>query len=171
MNLYSLTVPHFEKSLQNVERWIDRAAELAKSKNFDPNDLLTARLAPDMLPLARQVMSICDQAKLVCARLTGKEAPVHPDTEKTWDELRTRMRSVREYIKGFSESDFDGADTRKVVLPWAGGKYLIGKDYVLEFALPNFGFHVTLIYALLRHNGVSLGKADFIGSVPLRDDA
>src|SRR5262245_5254079 len=98
MNLYQLTVPHLDKSLQNMEGWIEKAIAFAQEKKFEPNDLLSARLAPDQYPLIRQVQTACDGAKLMCARLAGKEAPVHPDVEKTWDELRTRIRSVREYI-------------------------------------------------------------------------
>jgi hypothetical protein len=169
MNLYDVTVPHFDKYLQNVERWIDKAHDFATARKFDANDLLSARLAPDQYPLARQVMSLCDSAKLGCARVAGKEAPVHPDTEKTWDELRTRIRSVREYLKGFKPADFEGADTRKIALPWMPGKGLLGKDYVLSLTLPNFGFHVTTAYAILRHNGVELGKQDFMGSLPVQD--
>lgn len=167
--LYDLTVPHFDKSLQNVDRWIDKAIDFSKAKKFDANDLLTSRLAIDQFPLLRQVMSVCDQAKLVCARVTGKEAPVHPDTEKTWDELRARIRSVREYLKTYRPADFEGAETRKVTLAWMPGKYLTGKDYVMEFALANFSFHLVHVYAILRHNGVELGKGDFIGFVPFQD--
>lgn len=169
MSLYDLTIPHFDKSLQNMERWIDKAIEFAKTKKFEPNDLLTARLAPDQFPLGRQVMAACDQAKFVPARITGKDAPSHPDTEKTWDELKTRIRSVREYIKSYKPADFEGAETRHVTLPWMPGKYMTGKDYVMEFALVNFGFHLVHVYAILRHNGVDLGKVDFIGSLPLHD--
>ncbi len=169
MSLYHLTVPHFDKSLQNMERWIDKTIDFAKAKKFEPNDLLTARLAPDQYGLGRQVMSICDQAKFACSRTTGKEAPSHPDTEKTWDELKARIRSVREYVKGFKPADFEGAETRLVTLPWMPGKALTGKDYVMEFALANFNFHLVHVYAILRHNGVELGKMDFLGSVPFRD--
>jgi uncharacterized protein len=169
MTLYDLTVPYFDKTLQNLENWIDKTAEFAKEKKFEANDLLTARLAPDQFPLGRQVMSVCDQAKFTCARVTGKEAPSHPDTETTWDELRTRIRSVREYIKGFKPADFEGAETRLIALPWLPGKVLTGKDYVMEFTLQNYAFHLVHVYAILRHNGVALGKMDFLGSVPFRD--
>lgn len=170
MSLYDLTVPHFDKSLANLDRWIEKTCDYAKARRFDPNDLLTARLAPDQFNLARQVMSVCDQAKLVCARVTTLEAPVHPDTERTWDELRVRIRGVREYLSGLSATDFVDAATRKITLPWMPGKFLFGEDYVREFALPNFGFHLVHVYALLRHNGVPLGKADFIGSLPFQDE-
>ena len=169
MSLYHLTVPQFEKNLQNIERWIDKAVEHAKTKSFDANTLLTARLAPDMLPLVRQIQIVCDNAKMAPSRLTGKEAPAHPDNEKTFDELRTRGRAVLEYIRGYKPADFEGAEARLVTLPWMPNKVLTGNDYVVDFALANFFFHYTTAYPILRHNGVDLGKADFIGSLPFKD--
>jgi hypothetical protein len=169
MNLYTLTVPYFDKSLQNADTWIDKTLAFAKTKNFDANDLLTARLAPDQFPLVKQFQSICDQAKFICARTTGKTPPSHPDTEKTWDEIRPRIRAVREYVNTFKPSDFEGAETRMITLPWAPGKAMAGEAYVLELSLPNFGFHLVTAYSILRHNGVELGKMDFLGSIPLKD--
>jgi hypothetical protein len=169
MNLYNITVPTFDKLLANLDRWIEKATEFAKAKKFEPNDLLTARLAPDQYPLVRQIQSVCDQAKFACARVTGKEAPSHPDTETTFDELRARIRSVREYVNGYKPADFEGAETRKIALPWMPGKVLLGKDYVLDLSIPNFYFHFVTAYAILRHNGVDLGKMDFMGSLPLQD--
>jgi uncharacterized protein len=169
MNLYQLTVPHFDKALQNVERMIDKAIEFAKEKKFEPNDLLTARLAPDQYALCRQIQIACDGAKLACARVSGKEAPVHEDVEKTWDELRARIRNVREFINAMKPADFEGAETRHIALPFMTGKTMLGFDYITSFALMNFGFHYTLVYAILRHNGVPLGKMDFIGALPLHD--
>ncbi|MFO0739513.1 MAG: DUF1993 domain-containing protein [Labilithrix sp.] len=167
--MYDETVPHFEKTLAVAEKWIDKAVEFAKSKNFDPDTLLTARLAPDMFPLVRQFQSICDQTKLVCSRLTGKEVPSHPDTEETWDELRTRVAAARELLKSFKPADFEGAEKRHVTMAWMPGKYLLGKDYLHQFALVNFHFHLSIAYAILRHNGVPLGKVDFIGGLPFHD--
>ena len=106
---------------------------------------------------------------MVPSRLTGKEAPAHPDNEKTIDELRTRIRSVLEYIRGYKPADFEGAEARLITLPWMPGKVLTGSDYVVDFALANFFFHYTTAYAILRHNGVELGKPDFIGSLPFKD--
>ncbi|MDB5215536.1 MAG: hypothetical protein JWO86_3463 [Myxococcaceae bacterium] len=169
MSLYHLTVPQFEKNLQNLERWFDKAADHAKARSFDVNTLLAARLAPDMMPLVRQIQVVCDNAKMAAARLTGKEAPSHPDTEKTFDELRTRIHAVLEYIRGYKPADFEGAEARLVTLPWMPGKVLTGKDYVSDFALANFFFHYTTAYDILRHNGVEVGKADFIGSLPFKD--
>lgn len=169
MTMYERTVVHFEKTLAVVEKWIDKAVEHAKAKSFEADTLLTARLAPDMFPLVRQFQSICDQTKFCCARLTAKEVPSHTDSEKTWDEIRSRIAAAREVLKTFKPADFEGADKRHVTLPWMPGKYLTGKDYLDQFALPNFHFHVSMAYAILRHNGVALGKADFIGGLPFHD--
>jgi hypothetical protein len=169
MTLFDLIVPQLAKTLQNMEGWIDKTLEHAKTKKFEANDLLTARLAPDQLPLVFQLQSSCDNAKLIASRLSGKEAPKHPDTEKTWDEIRARIRSVRAYLGTFKPSDFDGAETRFVSFPWLPGKVLTGPDYAREFALQNFYFHVTTAYSILRHNGVDLGKTDYIGPLPFKD--
>ncbi|MBX3190892.1 MAG: DUF1993 domain-containing protein [Labilithrix sp.] len=169
MSLYPHTVPQFDKTLQNLERWIDKTIAHAKAHGFEANDLLTARLAPTQFTLVRQIQSVCDNAKLATARLSGKEAPSHPDTEKTWDEIRARIRSVREWLGQLAPADFEGAETRAITLPWAKEKTLSGRDYAIEFAVPNFYFHVTTAYSILRHNGVELGKIDFIGSLPFRD--
>jgi uncharacterized protein len=167
--MYDLTVPHFDKYLTNLERWIDKVNAFATAKKFDANTLLQARLAPDQFPLVRQIQTACDNAKFVCFRATGKEAPSHPDTEQTWDELRTRIRSVRELVNSFKPSDFDGIENRTVALPWNPGKVLSATDYIVQFGLVNFGFHLVTAYSILRHNGVEVGKVDFVGSLPFRD--
>jgi hypothetical protein len=169
MNLYDVTVPYFSKSLASLEKWIDKAHEHAAAKKFEPSVLLQQRLAPDMFPLVRQIQSICDNAKFGCARVTGKEAPAHPDTETTWDELRTRIRSVREYVDGYKRADFEGAEQRFVAPAYLQGKGLSGVDYTVHLSLPNFNFHLVTAYAILRHNGVDVGKMDFLGTLPLRD--
>ncbi len=166
---FDLSVPYVAQALQNLEKWIDKAHEFAKTKKFDANNLLSARLAPDMLPLSRQVQIVCDNAKYICCRGAGKDPPAHPDTEQTWDELRTRIHAVRELVAGFKASDFDGIEKRTVALPWMPGKVLTATDYVFAFALPNFDFHLVTAYALFRHAGVELGKMDFFGSLPFRD--
>jgi len=169
MSLYDHTVPRFAKALDQCDLWIVKTIEFAKSKGFEADTLLTARLAPDMFPLVRQFQSICDQTKFVCARVTGKEVPSHADTEKTWDEVRGRVRSAREVLSSFTREDFEGAEKRHVTLPWVQGKYLTGEDYVFDFGLLNFHFHLATAYAILRHNGVPLGKPDFIGGLPFKD--
>jgi hypothetical protein len=170
MNLYAATVPQFKRILQNIERWLDKTVAFAESKKFDPNTLLTARLAPDQFALVRQIQSSCDQCKLTCARLTGKEAPKHPDTEQTLDELRKRLHSVITYLDSFRPEDFEGTAERLISLPFfPEGKAMAGLDYLIERQLPNVYFHTSMVYAILRHNGVDLGKADFIGQVTYRD--
>ena len=163
MSLYEQTIPQFKNTLGQLEKWLDAAIEYAKTKSFDPAVLLGSRLAPDQYPLVRQIQSVCDTAKFTPARLTGKEPPKHPDTELTIDELRTRIRAVLEYLDSYKPAEFAGTETAKVALPWLPGKHVLGADYVNQLQLPNFYFHATLAYEILRHNGVPLGKSDFIG--------
>jgi hypothetical protein len=165
MTLYAASVPQMKKMLQNLGQWLETASKHATDKGFDPNVFASARLAPDQYPLTRQVQSCCDAAKYAAARLSGKEAPSHPDTEQTMDELKARVRTAVEYLDTLGPGDFAGAETRRVVLGFLPGVYLTGADYLNEMALPNFYFHVTTAYAILRHNGVNLGKRDFIGSM------
>ncbi|HMJ16388.1 MAG TPA: DUF1993 domain-containing protein [Polyangiaceae bacterium] len=169
MSLYEASVPQFTKMLKNLGRWLDSGAEHAAKKSFKPEVLLAARLAPDQYPLLTQIQVACDSAKLTCARLTGKEAPKHPDTEQTVEELRARIQSVVGYLETFSARDFEGAESRSIGLPFAPGKIMSATDYLNEFGLPNFYFHLNLAYAILRHNGVALGKTDYIGSLNWRD--
>src|SRR5689334_1116950 len=122
MNLYDVTVPHVAKSLKNLAAWIDKAHEHAKSKKFDPNELLTARLAPDQFTLARQIMTVCDNGKFIVSRTLGKDAPTHPDTQTTFEELRARMEDVRKYVSGFERRHFEGAEDRLVTLSCAKSK-------------------------------------------------
>lgn len=166
-NLYSF-VAEMATMLTNLDRWLGAAAEHAKLKNFDPNVLVGSRLAIDQYPLVRQVQSACDSAKATAARLTGKTAPSHPDDETTFDQLRERVRKVTAYLATFTEKDFEGAETRKVALPFlpGGNKGALGLDYLVSFGQPNFYFHVTHAYAILRHNGVNVGKMDYIGAMP-----
>jgi hypothetical protein len=167
MNAYDLTVPPLIKMLKNIDRWLGAGIAFAEHKKFDVNTLMKARLAPDQYSFDHQVQTVCDNAKFVAGRLTGKEWPAHPDTETTFDQLRTRIASVIGYLEGFKPDDFAGAEDRKISLPWMEGKWMRGDEYVAEFALANFYFHAVTTYAILRHNGVELGKRDFIGGVPM----
>lgn len=169
MSTYDQTVPQFTKMLSNIEAWLDLGAAHAKAKNFDVSVLLTSRLAPDQYNLIRQVQAACDQAKSGCARLTGKEPPKHPDTETTFDELKARIATVKAYLATFTASEFEGAESRMIALPFMPGKGLIGADFLSEMALPNFYFHTSMTYAILRNNGVDLGKRHFIGGLNLKD--
>lgn len=157
-----------KKMLGNLDGWLSKAEAHAKAKSFDPSVLVTARLAPDQYPLVRQVQSACDSAKFAAARLAGKEAPKHPDTEQTVEDLHKRIAVCTTYLGSLAAKDFDGAETRRIALPWLEGKTLAGSDYLVEMAVPNFFFHVTHAYAILRHNGVDLGKTDYIGSLTMQ---
>lgn len=169
MTVYASLIPQLQKSLQNLQRWLDKGVEHATAKKYDPSVLLAARLAPDQHPLLRQVQNACDNAKFCAARIAGKQPPSHPDTEQTFDELRARIATVVEYLGTFTPADFEGAEGRLVALPFLQGKALAANDYLLELALPNFHFHLVTAYAILRHSGIDLGKQDFIGSMNLRD--
>ncbi len=162
------TVGQMKKTLGQLSKWLDATVAYAATRSFDPNVLMGARLAPDQFAFARQVQSVCDTAKLAVARLSGKEAPSHPDTEQTLDELRARIATVIAYLDGFTAQDFEGAETRVITTPRWEGKVMSGADYFLQHALPNFFFHVTHTYAILRHNGVPLGKRDYLGTLSLR---
>jgi hypothetical protein len=168
MNAYS-TIIQSKKVLANLDKWLDAAVAYAKKKGFDPNNLLTQRLAPDQYTLVRQVQSAADAAKFMAARLSGKEAPAHPDTETTIDELKKRLATVIAYLDGFKAEDFKDVATRTVPLNFMPGKGLSADDYLHEMALPNFYFHVAHAYAILRHNGVELGKRDYLGSLNVKD--
>jgi hypothetical protein len=159
----------FAKTLQNLERWLDKAAAYAKAKSFDVDVLAQARLAPDQYSFVRQVQSACDQAKYAAAYLGGKPSPSHPDTEQTIAELRQRIRKCLSFLETVQAKDLAGGEERRVSPPWLGGKWLRGDDYLVHVALPNFFFHATMAYAILRHNGVDLGKMDYIGSIPTKE--
>jgi hypothetical protein len=159
----------FAKTLCNLEQWMDKAAAHAKAKSFEVDVLAHARLAPDQYDLVRQVQSACDQAKYAAAYLGGKQPPSHPDTEQTFDDLRQRIRKCLSFVETVQAKDLAGAEERKVAPPWLGGRWLRGDDYLLHVAIPNFFFHATMAYAILRHNGVELGKMDYIGAIPAKD--
>ncbi len=167
MIAYELTVVQLSKMLENLNRWLDKARAHAEAKGFDVDTLLTARLAPDQFALVRQIQSACDSSKFAAARLTGKQAPSHPDEETTVDQLQQRIRVVVEYLRTYQPSEFEGAEEREIALPFLDGKKMLGRDYLVEMQLPNVYFHVVTAYAILRHNGVDLTKRDFIGSLKL----
>ena len=166
MNLYDATVPIFTKFLGSIETWLDKAVAYAETKKFDPQVLVDSRLAPDQYSLVGQIQSACDTAKYACAKMTGKEPPSHADTEVTLADCRARIRTCLDYVATFTREDFGGAEERQVSHQWMQGKALRGGDYLDHFVLPNFHFHVTIAYEILRHNGVPLGKMDHIASLP-----
>lgn len=166
--MYFETLQQMKKMLGQLDKWLAAAATHAQSKSVDPNVFLGLRLALDQFPLSRQVQSACDTVKLGTSRLTGREAPSHADTEQTLEELRERIRSTLAYVDGFTAKDFESAATRVISQPRWEGKVMSGADYFLEHVLPNFFFHTTHAYAILRHNGVAVGKRDYLGALTQR---
>ncbi len=164
MSFYE-SISQLKKMLGNLDALLTKSEAFAKEKSFDPSVLLAARLAPNQWALTRQVQAACDAAKFAAARLAGKEPPKHPDTETTLDDLHKRIAAVTEYLGTFKPADFQGAESRSVALPFLEGKVLTGTDYLNEMVLPNFYFHLTTAFAILRHNGLDIGKQDYIGSL------
>ena len=163
------TIAQFAKMLGNLDRWLATGVAFAEKKKFAPDVLAQSRLSPDQYDLVRQVQAACDQAKFAAAYLSGGKAPSHPDTEKTIDELRARIGACLEYVRSVKPDAYAGAAERRVAPPWLQGKWFVGADYLRQLAVPNFYFHVTTAYAILRHNGVELGKMDYIGDMPVHD--
>jgi len=166
--LYAITVVQYQKMLGNLSAILDKASAYAESKKFNADVLLNSRLAPDQFNLIRQVQIACDTAKFGAARIAGKEAPSHPDTETTVEELQARIKATQDYLATFTEQDFVGAAERHVSQPRWEGKYLTGLEYTLEHSFPNIGFHITTAYSILRNNGVDVGKKDYLGSMPYK---
>ncbi len=167
--LYTLTTPTFVKILGGVRNNLDKVAAFASEKNIDPSVILNDRLAPDMFDLKRQVQIACDNAKGAVARLTLTENPSHEDVETTIPELQARIDKTIAFITSVPESAFEKAAEVKVEIKYFPGKYMVGAEYAHAYALPNFFFHSTIAYGIMRHNGVPLGKADFINGLPLKD--
>jgi uncharacterized protein len=166
MDMYDLTVPQLKHTLANLRRWLERAA-----KHEMGEAMLSARLAPDQFALVKQVQTATDNAKFIAARLAGKEWPSHPDTETTYEQLYARIASVVEFLGTFSREDFVGAGERKIKLPWmAPTQFLTGADYALQFAMPNYYFHLVTAYGIMRHSGVQLGKMDYIGPINIKSE-
>ncbi len=166
--MYHALFSQMKKQLGQIDKWLDAATAFASERSYDPNLFLAHRLSPDQFPFLRQVQTACDTAKLAAARLTGKDAPTHADAEKTVDELRARVKEVIAYLDGLSEKDFEGAAERSVTQPRWEGKTMSGADYFREHALPNFYFHLSHAYAILRHTGVKVGKRDYLGQLTMR---
>ena len=167
--LYDATNTQFSKMLGNLSALFDKAIANAQARKFDPELLLQARLAPDQFALTRQVQIACDTAKLGASRLTGKPAPSHPDTESTIAELRTRIAETIAYLATFTPDDLVGAEDRLITQPRWEGKTLTGAQFAQQHMIPNFYFHVTTAYSILRHNGVDLGKMDYLAGLVFKD--
>jgi hypothetical protein len=165
---YQVSVALFERMLTNLLGILDKAAAYAAAKRFDPNNYLAIRLAPDMLPFVKQIQLASDHAKRGAAQLAGAEAPVYEDNEKTLDECKARIQKTLDYIRTFRPKQFEGVESKQLVVPAGPNKKRtwVMQDYLLVSALPNFFFHVTTAYAILREAGVDIGKGDYIGPQP-----
>ena len=166
LSMHAASVPVFKQMLASLADVLSKAEAHAVDRKIDPNALLQARLFPDMFPLVRQVQIACDFAKSVPARLAGADVPAYEDTEQTFAELQARIAKTREFIGGLDAAAFDGSEQLEIVLrPGTPKERTIGgQAYLLHYGLPQFFFHVTTTYALLRHNGVAVGKKDFMGA-------
>jgi hypothetical protein len=164
LSIYDASVPVFTRGLTNLRAVLQKAHDHALTKHFEPSILLSSRLFPDMHPLTRQVQIAADAAKFGVARLAGIEPPKYEDVETTFDELYARIDKTIAYLQGIDAGKLEGSESRTVTLTVPSGKHeFVGQVYLLHFALPNFYFHVTTAYAILRHNGVELGKFDYLG--------
>ncbi len=168
ISMHQALVPPFVQMLESLSAVLAKGTAFAEGRRIEPSVLLQSRLAPDMFPLLRQVQAATDQAKGGAARLAGIGVPSWPDTEASFEELEARVRRAVDYLRGLSAAQIDGSEERAVTVK-AGSRELHfkGREYLFGFVYPNFYFHVTAAYAILRHNGVELGKRDFLGNVPL----
>jgi hypothetical protein len=162
--MYQASAPRFVNMLNNLSALLDKAQAHAEAKKLDPAALTGFRLFPDMFPLARQVQIACDTAKGAVARLAGLDIPKHEDTEQTFAELKARIAKTVDFIESVKPAQVDGSEAKEIVMKMRSGEVrLEGLQYLMAFAYPNFYFHVTTVYAILRHNGVDVGKRDFLG--------
>ena len=165
MSFYDATVPAYLQVLNSLSGLLTKAEAHCEAKKIQPDVLLASRLYPDMLPLSKQIQLASDFATRGCARVTHSEVPQTPDTEKTFEELRARLAKTADYVKSFKPAQFEGADTKDVTFP-AGpnnNMTLKGQQFLSGYAFPNFYFHAATAHGILRHNGVEIGKRDFLG--------
>ena len=165
LDVCDIVSTQFTRSLESLRSLLVKAQDHAKERKFDENLYLDMKLAPDMFTFIRQVQMTCDTAKFAVSRLSGKTAPVFPDDEKTLSELVSRVSKTIEYVHGFKKEDFTDYKKQTITFPWNPGKSLTGEEYLVGFAMPNFYFHESMAYALLRHAGVNVGKGDFLGKI------
>lgn len=166
--IYEMTIPQFTKMLHNLNLIIDKAVANSTERKFEMDVLLNGRLAPDQFNFIRQVQIASDTAKYFASRLTGKEAPAWDDNEKSLPEIKARIEKTIGYLSTFKADDFKGSETKHITTPRWEGKFLTGLEYTNEHAIPNMYFHITTAYSILRHNGVPVGKKDFLGEMPYK---
>ena len=165
MSFYDAAVPAYLQMLNSLTGLLTKAEAHCKARNIQPEVLLSARLYPDMLPLSKQIQLVCDFASKGCARLTHSEVRATPDTETTFDELRQRLANTITYVTSFKPEQFEGADAKDVTFPAGPDRTMTmkGQQFLSAFSLPNFYFHAATAHGILRHNGVEIGKRDFLG--------
>jgi uncharacterized protein len=168
-NPYYLTLNTMTKTMKSLIGILGRVAEFAESKGMTEEQVLNLRLAPDMLPFSRQIQIVADNAKGFAASMGGVENPSMEDTETTIKELEERLQKTIYFVNSVDAVNFDEAPTRTKTFPWAPGKYIDAQEYLSSYSLPNFYFHATIAYAILRNNGMQLGKMDFIGGLDMKD--
>ena len=166
ISMFKSSVPPIIRTLSNLREILKKAAAHAEAKKIEPSVLVNARLYPDMLPLSKQVQIASDTAKGCVSRLAGKETPSYADDESTFSELIARLDKTITYLESFTAEEIDGSENKTVELPTHDKPITFkGQGYLLDFVLPNVYFHVTIAYAILRHNGVEIGKRDYLGRV------
>jgi len=164
MSMYTASVPVFQHMLRNLSHLLDKGEASAQARKFDPSVLASFRLAPDMLPFTRQILIACDAAKNGVARISGVEAPKFEDNEATFPELKARIQKTLDYLASVPASALDGTEDKQITFPVGreATRTMSGQAYLTTWALPNFFFHITTAYNILRHNGVDVGKADYL---------
>jgi hypothetical protein len=164
ITMYSASVPTLTHMLRNLAHLLEKGEAHAQARKFDPSVLTTYRLAPDMLPFTRQILIACDAAKNGVARLSGVEAPKFEDNEQTFEELKARVQKTLDFLASVPADALDGTEDKEITFPIGRDKTrtMKGQDYLRHWMLPNFFFHITTAYAILRHNGVELGKSDYL---------
>lgn len=168
---YTLAVTFTADRLRALVNLLNKISLEAKEKGIADHEILEMRLTVDMLPFVKQIQIATDNAKGMAGRLAGKEVPSYEDAEETLPELIARLEKTVAYLDKLTEADFDGAEAREARFPWFPGMHMVGGGYLLSYAIPNFMFHVTTAYAILRHHGFEIGKSDFLGTLPLIPDA
>lgn len=165
ISMYQSSIPVFINKLENLSAILAKGAADAETRKIDPSVFITARLAPDMFPLSRQVQIACDAAKAGAARLAGIEVPAFEDVETTFPQLQERIAKTIKFLQTIDAAKIDGGEDRKITYTQRGKEHnFIGQPYLLNYVLPNLYFHITATYAILRHNGVEVGKRDFLGN-------
>ena len=164
LSMYSASVPVFQHMLRNLSHLLDKGEASAEARKFDPSVLAASRLAPDMLPLTRQILIACDGPKLGVARIAGVEAPKFDDTETTFAELKARIQKTLDFLATVPANKLDGTEDKEITFPIGREKTrtMTAQAYLTTWVLPNLFFHVTTAYAILRHNGVDVGKQDYL---------